>query len=163
MYPDSDVRGGPFGGSPTKWVLEALASGSRESSSPPGGNLRAISVVAKEFGAERVFVRALQDWNFQCLLNRKGVFQHCASPLGLWTHYRPTFPPLGVSVNFQCQVFVVVMKCLLFPVNSLSTLLETVRLVTRGVALSCVPSFLTLKTSISVEGCVLNSSVTCTK
>ena len=37
------------------------------------------------------------------------------------------------------------------------------RLVTRGVALSCVPSFLTLKTSISVEGCVLNSSVTCTK
>ena len=47
--------------------------------------------------------------------------------------------------------------------NSLSTLLETDWLPGAGGAVSCVPSFLTLKTSISVEGCVLNSSVACTK
>lgn len=44
---------------------------------PAGRNLRSVSVVAKEFGAERVFVRALQDWNFQCLLKRK-VFSSTA-------------------------------------------------------------------------------------
>ena len=65
----------------------------------PPGNLRGIYVDAEEFGAERVFVRALKDGNFHCLLELKGISQRCASLRGLWIHYPPTFPPLGVTVE----------------------------------------------------------------
>lgn len=56
-------------------------------------------VDAKELGAERVFVRALKDWNFQCLLEPERCFQHCASRHRSWTHCPPACLPLGVSVN----------------------------------------------------------------
>lgn len=99
MYPDWDAWGGPvrLWRSPLNGAQEALAPGSRESSSPPGGNLRSVSVVAKEFGAERVFVRALQDWNFQCLLKRKECFPALRLSAWIMDSLSPNFSSMGIG------------------------------------------------------------------